>query len=136
MRQQAPRGSFHQVEDLLETVGPAVVRIGHLGGVRVRRELHEEAQPLVRGIRRAPLQHPQVLLVHRENQIEAGEVVRLDHACPQTVQVVAAARRRCARARIGRLADVIGRRTGGINFDRQLGRLTRRNDTKHAFSGR
>ena len=85
MRQQAPRGSFHQVEDLLEAVGPAVVGIGHLGGVRVGRELHEEAQPLVRGIRRAPLQHRRfswsIARIRSKRVKSAGSTTRARRLC-------------------------------------------------------
>jgi hypothetical protein len=55
----------------------------------------------------ATTQLPQVLLVHRQDQIEGVEVARAHHACAQRRQVDAATTRRGDRTIVRRLALVV-----------------------------
>ena len=112
VREQSARGLFHEVQYLLEAIRTAVVRIGHLAHVLLRGEFQEQPQPLVRVRGRAPLQHAQVLRIHRQDQVKALEITRLDHAGAQGFQTVAAARGRRARAGVGGLAHVVAGRPG------------------------
>ena len=69
---------FYEVEDFLEAVRAAVVRVGDFGNGRVGREFQKQTDALT-GVRRsAMVENAQVLLVHGEDQIEVFKIPGFD----------------------------------------------------------
>src|SRR5579871_2416459 len=136
MREQSARRLFDQIEYLFKTVGPAVVRVGHVPRIRLRRKFEKQAQPLLRVRRCAASQRLQVLAIHRQDEVEALEVCRLDDAGTQCAQVIAAPRGRGACARIGGLPHMVVGRTGRIELQSQLRRFPSCDCAHHRFGGR
>jgi hypothetical protein len=79
MLQQSPRCSFNQVQHFLKPIGAAVVRVGYFGCIRVGCEFEEQANTMARGGWGVLLEGVEVLPIHCEYQVEAAEVLRLDH---------------------------------------------------------
>ena len=134
--EQSAGRSFGKIEHFLEAVRSAVVRIRNFRGRACGSEFEKQSQPLVRDCRRPSTQHAQVLLVHGEDQVETLEILGLDDARTQRLEVIAAPRARRARPRVGRLADVVAGGAGRIDLDGQLGRLARRERAQHRLGGR
>jgi hypothetical protein len=132
---EAARGRLDQIEHFLEAVRAAVIRIRNLVCLGLWRELEKQTQPLVTRARCTPLQHPQVVAVHGQDQVEALEIAGLDDAGPQRVQVVTAALGRLAGAHIRRLADVIAGGARGVDLELQVGRLARGQRAQHTLRG-
>lgn len=135
MLEQAARCSLDEIQDLLESVGAAVIGIWNLRRIGFRRIFEKQANTPAHRDRDALVQYVQILSVHREDEIEEFEVFRFDGARAQRGQIVSAAARRFLRPRIRRLTDVIGGSTGRICVDPQSGRFPRRNGAEHRFSG-
>jgi len=135
MLQQSPRCSFNQVQHFLKSVSPAVIRIGHLSGIRVGCEFEKQPNAITHRGWGALVEGVKVLSVHCQYQVEAAEVLRLNHPRTQRRHVVAAAKRSLARASIRRSADVIGSCAGGVDFQYEIGRLSRRDLAKHDLCG-
>jgi hypothetical protein len=77
--QQSPRCSFNQVQHFLEPIGAAVIRVGHFGYIRVGCEFEEQTNSIAHSGWGALLEGVEVLPIHCEYQVEAAEVLRLDH---------------------------------------------------------
>ena len=78
----------------------------------------------------------QIVLVHRNNVVEAFEIGAAHASGTNAIEGHAAPLGRRARAMIGRLADMVGVGAGRIDFDtiRETGALDMM--TEHALSGR
>jgi hypothetical protein len=135
MLQQSARCSFDQIQYFLKPIGATVIRIGHFRGIRLGCELEKQANTSARRDWGALLKVVEVLPIHREYQVEAAEVLRLDHSRTKRRHVVAAAQRSLARARVWRSACVVGGGAGGFDFECQIGRFPRRDLAKHHFRG-
>ena len=100
---------LHQVEDLLETVGAAVVRVGHVpaGGKQA------DLRPLPR--RRHALERAQMAAVHRQDQVEFVEIPRPHLPRALRAQVVAPIPGVVLGALVGRLADMPVAEPRGFN---------------------
>lgn len=68
------------------------------------REAHHQAKAIGKLRRTDALQGAQILVIHRQHQIEAGEVVGFELTRPQSAQIVAALSRSRDGARIERPA--------------------------------
>src|SRR5215203_1024528 len=132
--QEALRGLLHEVEDVLEAIGAAVVGIGHcrLRGVRSEIEEwpHHGATPAKSSNR------PVVLLVHREDVIEVLAILRLDAACPLGAYVHATEGGGAQGPVIGRGADVPSAGSCGVNGDLALQALPPKYVLEYALSKR
>ena len=125
MAEQAIRGRFDEIEHVLEAVGSTVIRIWNFHGVRIRYELEKEPHLRARAAGRPLLERGQILAVHRENQIEAFEILALDASRAKWREIIATATRGFLRARIRRISDVISAGARRIDFDVQTGRIAR-----------
>jgi hypothetical protein len=133
MLQQSPRCGFDQIQYFLKSVGTAVIRIGHFGDIRIGCEFEKQANTITHRGWGALLEGVEILPIHCEYQVEAAEVLRLHDPRTKRGHVIAAAKRSLARACIGRSAYVVGGCSGGLDLEREIGRLTRRNLAKHDF---
>jgi hypothetical protein len=130
------RSSLDQIQHILEPVGAAIIRVRHFADPGLGRELQEEPQA-VTGVRgRAALEGAQILPIHGENEIEMLEIPRLDHPGSQCREIIPAPGSRLARTLIWKLPDVVSGRAGGVDFQRDVRRLTGRDDAKHDLRGR
>jgi hypothetical protein len=135
MLQQPPRCRFDEIQHFLEPVGPTVVWIGHLCGIRLRCEFEEQANTIAGCGWGALLERVEVLPIHCEYQVVAAEILWLDYPCTKCGHVVAAAERCLTRACVWRSADVVRGGTRGSDFEGEIGRFTRRNLAKHHLRG-
>ena len=103
---------LHQVENLLEAVGAAVVRVGYVAGCGEQADLR--ALP---GCGHA-LQLAQMPAVHRQDQVELVEIPRPDLSRALRTEVVAPIPGVVLRALVGRLADVPVAEPGGFDAQR------------------
>src|SRR5690606_20777168 len=86
---QAAHGKLAVVENALEAIAIAVIRVGYLGHAAALSETHEHRQPMLQGLRTLPTHEREVTAVHRQNQVEALEVPCIELPRPQSGQVVA-----------------------------------------------
>ena len=88
-------------------------------------------------IRRAEIdQQRQVVLVHRQDQVETGKIARADLAGPNRAQIDTAPDRRGLGALIRLIADVVGMGAGGVYLHVQVRRLAPQQMAKHPLRRR
>src|SRR5258706_616641 len=110
---QPPLGRLlRHVQALLEALGAAVVRIGHVLAFPARARVEEQAELRLRGSRRHRAEDAQVAAIHCEDVVEFLEIALGDLAGPERAQVVSAALGVLHAARIRGLAYVIVVRAG------------------------
>jgi hypothetical protein len=114
-RDQQNRLFFDQIQHFFEIVAFAVIRIGQ-GDVA-----EEERQTMMLFLRTTAAEFTQVDLIGGEDEIELVEIGSVDLAGAERRQVIASVAGVTDGPRIGRVADVIVLRTGGIEFDTQAG---------------
>jgi len=136
MLQQSSRCSFDQIQHLLKSVGPTVVRVGHFRRIRFGCELEEQANAVAHSGRGALLKGSEVLPIHCEDQIKPMKVLCLDRPRAQRRHIVATTQRCLARACVWRRTDVVRGRPGGGDFECQIRRFAGRNLAKYDFRGR
>ena len=128
--QQAHRCFLDEIEDVLEAGRAAVVGIGHVLEIRVRGVFEEQPDAFVIPARRALEQRRAVQAVHRNDKIEAFEILVRDHACPQVVKHQPATRCCLDCTRIRRLPNVVVVRSCRVDIQRQIGRLRAMSPTR------
>src|SRR5215469_6784079 len=79
-----------QVEHALEAVRAAFVRIGDIANAELRREIEKQPQVTLVRARSQCVERGQVAAVHRENPVEALEVVGRDLPRATSAEVIAA----------------------------------------------
>jgi hypothetical protein len=114
-------------------IRPAVVRIGHRQPSRFLAERQEQPRPIVMAARRDALQVAQVLFVHRQQQVEAAEILDAHLPRAQSRDVITAAARRLDGAPVRWRADVVIGGTGRIELQAQVRRLAFGQVPRHAF---
>ena len=132
-----PIGSiFDHVENQIEAVPQAVVRVRNLVVVEVLGITHEQPQAmmLVRGT--DPLQYRQVVVVHRQDHVEVVEILCRNLARPHVAQVVVAAGSSALGTLIRRLTDMIAMRPGRIDLDLVLETFLAQHVPHDALRGR
>ena len=134
--EQSQRGSLDEIEHLLEVLGRAIIRIGHLEDTEPGGEIEKQAEMAGVVARAEPVQHPKICHVHRQDPFEASEVVAVDAACAAVREVVAAPARVGDRAPIRRFPELIVVCRGGIDDD-PFGEPCLRNEhAEHPFRDR
>jgi transcriptional regulator with XRE-family HTH domain len=123
-----PAVALDQVEHLLEAIRSAVIRIGD---VAIR---HEEPDLVPLGRGRHALERAQMAAVHRQDQIELGEIARPHLPRAKRAQVIAAPLRVVLRALIGRRAHMPVADAGRL--DVELESLLCREVPQHRFRRR
>ena len=106
-----------QVEHPLEAVGTAVVRIRHLARAGVGRERHQQRDLGARARGADALQVHEVVLIHREDVVEAVEVRALHLAAAQVLHPQPALLAVRDGAAVGRGIDVVVGGAGGVDLD-------------------
>ena len=127
------RARLAEIEHALELLETAVIRIRHLAGAAVGRELQEESESRARSGDAPFLERREIRVIHREHMVELREILPLHQPRTQAREVVAATARGGDRAPVRRLTDVMTGGAGGIDFDRELWIVTRRDGTHHTF---
>lgn len=137
MLQESSGSLLDDVEDDLEAVVCAAIRIGDLVERDVRGKVEQRTYPRRR--RRASGQGPQVTqiaLVHGEHVVELLKIVGHDASGSVAGQIVASRLGGAGGARIGALADVIGVRTRRLHLD-EVGEIRLLDHRSHdGFGGR
>src|SRR5262245_30047618 len=106
MAEQAAGRLLSQVEDVLESSRSSVVRIRHFINPEIRGKFEKQSYALTVLPRGASLQIGQVGAIHRQDEIEAGEILADDLARSPAAHIQPASARRRHGTLIGWLADM------------------------------
>lgn len=107
MLEQTLAGILNKVKYLLESVVPAIIRIGYDCGIMSPAEFCQPSQLLAMFVRTALLGQREIVPVHRQQQIMMREVIAHDLACPEIGEIIAAALCMALAAFIGRLSRMV-----------------------------
>src|SRR5919202_2084939 len=114
--QQPLRSPLYKIQDVLEALRTTVEGIWDLGlravGSVVEKGAHHGTPPSAKSRNR-----PVVLLVHRQNVVEALAVIRSDPAGPLSAYDQAPGARAPLRPLVRRMSDVPGSSSGGVYED-------------------
>src|SRR5215218_8200317 len=111
-------GFVHQIEDVVEALGAAVVGVRNFGLRRVRGEVEkgtDHGAPPAEG-----RDHMIVFLVHGEDVVEDLAILGFDAAGTLGAEIEAAQPRATLRPLVGGLTDVPGAGPGGVHEDLAL----------------
>jgi hypothetical protein len=73
---------FHEIENFLETIWAAVVRVGDLGYGAIGGEFQEQSDALAGVCRRSAMEDFEIVEIHGEDEVELLEIVRLHDPGP------------------------------------------------------
>jgi len=104
-----------QVEHALEALRAAFIRIGDIANAELRREIEEQPQVTPVRARSQCVEREQVAAVHRENPVEALEVVGRDLPRAASAEIIATRASVLDRAHIRRLADLVVAGAGRVD---------------------
>ncbi len=113
----------------------AVIGVGHIGRRRPAGKLQQRANTRVMLGRAAVEQGRVIQAIHRNDQVEALEIVVLHLPCAQAREVDAPAGGSFDSAWIGRLTHVISVSAGGVDLDVETRGVPASVRAEHAFGG-
>jgi hypothetical protein len=113
--EKASGADFYEVQHSFEALGSSIVWIGDVLAVSCRRKLKKQARSMFFSGRANLRKIEKIILVHRQNVVEAIKVDRLSGARPQIRDVDSAEPSSGLRPPIGRLADVPRTGSGAID---------------------
>ena len=135
MGKQAFGGGLGEIEHMLEALGAAIVGVRNFVESRAGGEFEKKPEPGFRAVGAQPGELAQVRAIHGEHVIETLEILPRHLPAAQVRDVHPAPLRRRARARIGRVADVIIVGSGGIGRDRVAEPFAGDAGAKYALGG-